>query len=225
MISSCQTYHNVVGEYTFSTNGVGATVVGELVNRDFQFNPIIAGLGIVITQPILPGPIIISAGAASTSSLQTSYDNGQTIELLSGNIDISGSNSVNFNNISGIQINNGIRQYMYNELGGLYVDTDEILNWPNAAFNGTYSAINSIVHFEITFIGYETTSGDSFTAKLLGRYDNSILGLDVTKTISNTIVDVNAAISGGLSFTLEVFSGTEYSISWSIDFKILDRSV
>ena len=226
MHCNCEVYSDIgIGnEYTFSSIGPGASVVGQLVGNDFQFNSIFAGPGISVTQPGgSPGPIVISAGSFTNATLQSAYDNGQDINMTSGPISITGTESVDFTNNFGIQINNGVRNYMYNETGGTFVDQDVVLNWPNASFNGFYNPATSIVHYDFTFLGYETTTGESFTAKLQGRYDASTNGLNVSTIVSNTIVDIDVAINSGLEFTLLVLNGVEYNISWTSDIKIINK--
>lgn len=230
MEEKCAAKLTVIPEYTFSMNGIGAAVVGERIETplgfDFQFNPIIAGAGVNISQPVIPGPITITAGAGATATLQSAYDNGQTINMTSGPIQISGNDIVQFNNTDGILINNGLEHYLYNNNIGVFGNGATLLDWPDINFPGntSYSATNSIVYFEFIFIGFETATGISFTVNINGIFDQGNSLLKFNKLSTNIVAaDITPSLSPLLRFTLNVNSGILYDVAWSIQIHLRNR--
>jgi len=225
---------NVIPEYTYSTNGPGATVVAVQDGFDFPFNPLVAGDGIQLSQPTATSPITITSdGVPGGATLQSAYDAGNTITLATGTpIDISGDDQVIFSNNEVLiedtvltrdsTLSGGSFNTNYSN-GGTFVDQDIVLNWPDPDFTGTFGA-NSIVYIRGVFLGYETTTGDSWGSEITLKYDPSIPDLQNQQLNFNNPFEIVPELNGtDLRFRLNGVITETYNVTWDLEVKVVNR--
>jgi hypothetical protein len=198
-------------------------VVGELVDQDFRFRPIVAGPGVTITN--IGNDLIISSVGGAANSLQGAYDISGSLVLDPLNpLLVTGTPAVNFNNEGGIS--QGAGPVANRSIGGgaTAADGDTILLWPPA--NDFPAA--GVAHVSTRFVGYDATGG-SYVGLIDVKFDPSNTGdeLRVTTTnlgdpVPNTTISTSF-VGNQVRYVFSTVPGFNYIFNWVTDSYIVER--